>query len=120
MVKERLARLVALCDLAAARMTLRADLDLAIGCARLRAYRVAGRRVFSPRDAAPFIEARAQTVVVVSSMRFLPLWQRGGFVSGPFNVLGAGAVTGFAAYTDFGPACLEFIGGGIVIFADIG
>ena len=35
MVKERFARLVALRDLAAPRMTLRADLDLAIGCARL-------------------------------------------------------------------------------------
>jgi hypothetical protein len=73
MVKERLARLVALCDLAAPRVTLRADLDFAIGCARLRAYRVAGRRVLSPRDALPFIEARAQALDAFGSPAFLPL-----------------------------------------------
>ena len=76
MVKERFARLVTLCDLAAPRVTLRADLDLAIGCARLRAYRVAGRRVLSPRDASPFIEARTQNLGAFGSLVFLPLCQR--------------------------------------------
>ena len=83
MVKERLARLVALCDLAAPRVTLRADLDLAIGCARLRAYRVAGRRVLSPRDVPPFIEARTQTLGAFGSLGFLPLWKRG--IEGDFR-----------------------------------
>ena len=61
-IKKRLSGFVALSDLAPPSVTLRADLDLAVGCARLRAYRVAGCRVLSPRNAAPFVEARAQAL----------------------------------------------------------
>ena len=63
-VEKRLAGFVALGDLAAPRVALRAHLDLALGCARLGAHRIAGCRVLSPRDAAPLIEAGRPSMIL--------------------------------------------------------
>src|SRR4029077_8313163 len=73
-IKKRPAGFVALCDLAAPRVTLRADFDLALGCTRLRAHRIAGRRVLSPRDATPLIETCPQPLGAIASIGFFPLF----------------------------------------------
>src|SRR6266481_7960083 len=113
-VKERLPRFVALGDLAATGVTLRADLDLALGCARLRAHCVAARRVHSPSDVPPFIEARAQTLGAVFRRGLAYLLRLG-----PRQMARAGAVAGLATHTDLRPARLESISDRIVVFAHI-
>jgi len=64
-IEKRLARLVALGDLAAPGMALRANLDLAFALPGLRAHRIAGSRVHRPGDVAAFIQAHRQTLVPV-------------------------------------------------------
>ena len=59
--------------------------------------------------------------IEISDSTKIPLAPRGSCTARPcHHVPRAGAVTGFAADVDLGPACLEFIGGGIVILAHVG
>ena len=61
-VEERLPGAIALGDLRAPRVALRADLDLAFAGALAAALRVAGRRVDAPGDATPLIEQHRQAL----------------------------------------------------------
>ena len=61
-IEKRFAGRVSFGDLAAPRMALRADFDLALGCARLRARALPVVALVIPRDTAAFVEARGQTL----------------------------------------------------------
>ena len=107
-VHEALSGAIALGDLRAPRMALRADLDLALARALAAARRVAGRRVDAPADAAPFVELNRQ-----------PLARIGGLAVGPRDMSRAGAVTRLAADRDLVPVRCESVLGRVVAFGDL-
>src|SRR5215470_11102169 len=100
-------------------MALSAYFDLALGRARLRAHRVAGRGILRPGNAAPLIETYREAFIAVCPIGFFPFFQRGGLRSGPLHMIGPWPVACFASDIDLRPLRLEVIGAGIVILSQI-
>src|SRR3989304_8061521 len=115
MIEEPLAGFVALRNLAAPRMALRAHLYLPVAITRLRAHRVAGRRIHGPRDAAALIEARGQAFGAVIRRKLARLLR-----VGPGHVPRAWAVAGPATHRALGPLRLEAVSNQVIVLAHAG
>jgi hypothetical protein len=108
-IQERGACAVALGDLAAARMALRADLHLDVGRARRAAHEIAGRRVRLPARAAAFVEPDGQAPRRVRGTRLRQL-----------DVHRSRPVARFAADGDLGIRGAERVRRRVVVLAHVG
>ena len=112
-IRERLPGVIAIRELSAPRMALRAHVDLVVGRAGHAAHRVAALRVDRPRHAAAIAEfggeAAARQALAALGRRVCEC-----------DVLGAGPVAGFAPDTDLRPFRRVGVGRRVVVLPHVG